>query len=303
MMAFYSSPVKRHYFFIMSGKVFAAVLIVLVVTAAACRRKTEMNKGETVARAYDKVLYKSNLEEITTGLASPSDSMTKVNAFIDQWLRQQVLLHKAETNLDEEKKDVEKQLEEYRKSLLIFNYEREYISQRLDTMVTQNEIEEFYSKHQDDFILKKNIIKADYLKLDRKSPKLEKVKAAFKSESERDIKFLEEYSVQYAIMHSFNDNEWMLFDDLLKEIPIKLYDEEQYLRNNRFVETQDSSYIYLVNIKGFKIKDNVSPLSFETDNIRNMILNQRKLKLIEEMENKIYNEAVKNGEAEIVTEN
>jgi hypothetical protein len=103
-------------------------------------------------------------------------------------------------------------------------------------------------------------------------------------------------------MHHAINNEDGCFDDF-PGIPIKLYDKEQYLRNNRFVETQDSSYIYLVNIKGFKIKDNVSPLSFETDNIRNLILNQRKLKLIEEMENKIYSEAVKNGEAEIVTKN
>lgn len=303
MMAFYSPGVKRHYFFRMMFRIIAAVFIVSVVTVASCKKKIEMNEGIVVAKAYDKVLYDKDLEEITEGSTSSSDSMTKVNAFIDQWLRQQVLLHKAEANLDEEKKDVEKQLEEYRKSLLIFNYEREYINQRLDTVVTENEIEEFYNKHQDDFILKKNIIKSDYLKLDRKSPKLEKVKAAFRSESARDRKFLEEYSVQYAIMHNLNSDEWMLFDDLLKEIPIKLYDEEQYLRNNRFVETQDSSYIYLVSIKGFKIKDNVSPLSFETDNIRNLILNQRKLKLIEEMENKIYNEAVKNGEAEIVTKN
>jgi hypothetical protein len=104
-------------------------------------------------------------------------------------------------------------------------------------------------------------------------------------------------------MNRLNNEEWVLFDDLLKEVPIKLYDEEQYLRNNRFVETQDSSYIYLVNIKGFKIKDNVSPLSFETDNIRNLILNQRKLTLIEEMENKIFNDAVKNGEVEVITKN
>jgi hypothetical protein len=225
----------------------------------------------------------------------------KVNSFIEQWLRQQVLLHKAETNLDEEKMDVEKQLEEYRKSLLIFNYEREYISQRLDTIVSNEEIEEFYNKHQDDFILKKNIIKVNFLKLDRKSPKLEKVKTWFKSETEREKKLLSEYAVQYAIKYSFNDNDWMLFDDLLKEVPIRMYDEEQYLRNNRFVETQDSSYIYLVNIKGFKIKDSVSPLGFETENIRSMILNQRKLKLVDEMEKNIYNEAMKNGDAEIVS--
>ncbi|MBK5286004.1 MAG: hypothetical protein JJE25_11440 [Bacteroidia bacterium] len=249
------------------------------------------------------MLYKSDLEEIIAGSALQSDSMIKVNAFIEQWLRQQVLLHKAVTNLDEEKKDVEKQLEEYRKSLLIFSYEREYISQRLDTNVSNEEIEKFYNNHQDDFILKKNIVKVNFLKLDRKSPKLDKVRTWFKSETERDKKLLSEYAVQYAIKYYFNDNDWMLFDDLLNEVPIRMYDKELYLRNNRLVETQDSSYIYLVNIKGFKIKDSVSPLNFETENIRSLILNRRKLKLVEEMETNIYNEAIKSGDAEIISKN
>jgi hypothetical protein len=279
------------------------VFIAVVFTLASCKKKAGPEKGEIVARAYDKVLYKSELEDITVGAASASDSMTKVTAFIDQWLRQQVLLHKAEANLDDEKKDVEKQLEEYRKSLLIFNYEREFISQRLDTSVSQEEIEKFYKEHQDDFVLKKNIVKVSFVKLDRKSPKIDKVRNWFRSESARDRKLLNEYVLQYAIKYSFNDSDWVQFDDLLSEIPIKLYDKEEYLLNNRFVETQDSSYIYLININGFKIKDSVSPLSFETDNIRNMILNQRKLHLIEEMENKIYNEAVKNGNAEAIQKN
>ena len=90
-----------------------------------------------------------------------------------------------------------------------------------------------------------------------------------------------------------------LFDDLLKEIPIKTYNKEQFLQNNRLVEVQDSAYIYFVNIKGFKIKDSVSPLSFEKDNIKNIILNKRKLELIDSMNKDIYDNALKNKNFEI----
>ena len=82
---------------------------------------------------------------------------------------------------------------------------------------------------------------------------------------------------------------------MLKEIPIKTYDKEQFLQNNRFIEIEDSVSLFLVNIKGFKIKDSLSPLSFEKDNIKNLILNQRKLRLIEEMEKKAYEDALKNN--------
>src|SRR5262249_29841562 len=149
------------------------------------------------------------------------DSIMKVNAFIEQWLRQQVLLYKAEQILDEEKKDVERQLEEYRKSLLIFNYEREYVNTHLDTLVSEKEIKEFYDSHQDDFILKSNIVKVNYLILDKKSPRLEKVKTWIRSDVEREKKQLHDYAFQYAVNSFFDDEAWLPFDDLLKRIPIK----------------------------------------------------------------------------------
>jgi hypothetical protein len=90
-----------------------------------------------------------------------------------------------------------------------------------------------------------------------------------------------------------------LFDDLLKESPIETYDKEQYLKNNRFIELTDSDYLYFVNIKGFKIKDSLSPLSFERENIRNIIRNKRKLTLIQDMQKEVYEEALNKGEIEV----
>jgi len=287
---------SNHIFFLLKN---VLIFITLLITAS-CSNTKPGAEEISVARAYDKLLTISDIGDIAKGAESEVDSMMKVNAFIEQWLRQQVLLYKAEQILDGEKKDVERQLEEYRKSLLIFNYEREYVSSHLDTSVSEKEIKEFYDSHQDDFILKENIIKVNYLILDKKTPRLEKVKTWFRSDGAREQKQLREYAFQYAVNFFFDNEAWLAFEELLKQIPIKTYDKEEYLRNNRFIEAQDSSYIYLVNIKGFRIKDSVSPLSFETENIRTMILNKRKLKLIEEMEKSIYNEALKKGDAEML---
>jgi hypothetical protein len=297
-MAFYFLKVKRHYFFM---RCYQIAILLLTLTFCGCSKTKRGTDEIPVARAYGKTLNMSDLADIVKSAGGGEDSVVKVNAYIEQWLRQQVLLHEAEQILDEEKKDVELQLEEYRKSLLIFNYEREYVNTHLDTSVSEQEIKEFYDSHQDDFILKDNIVKVNYLILDKKSPRMEKVRNWFRADGEREQKQLHEYAMQYAINSFFDNDAWLLFDELLKQIPIKTYDKEEYLRNNRFIEAQDSSYIYLVNIKGFKIKDNISPLSFETENIRTMILNKRKLKLVEEMEKNIYDEALKKGDADVLT--
>lgn len=275
------------------------ILLILQLSACSYFRRDNTEVKDAVARAYDYYLYPEDLQGLVPVGASREDSITIIKNYIDNWFRQKVVLRKAERNLDEEKKDVEKKLEEYRNSLLTYAYETELIKQKLDTVISEEEISNFYKNNQDNFELKDNIIKVIYLRLNKKSPKLNKVKDWYKSSAKKDRQLLEDYCHQYALNYFLDDNTWLLFDDLLKEIPIKTYDKEQFLQNNRIVEIEDSSTIYLVNIKGFMVKNSISPLSFERNNIRTIITNQRKLKLIEQMEKQAYEDAKKGNDVEV----
>ncbi len=261
--------------------------------------KKNADKKNAVARVYDMYLFPEDLSGIIPSGSSREDSISITKNFVDNWIKQKIVLHKAEENLDNEKKDVEKQLDEYRNSLITYAYEKALIEQKLDTVISQNEIEDFYSNNQNNFELKDNIIRVIYLKLNKKSPKIEKARQWFKSDNAKDRTLLTEYCHQYALNYFLDDNTWLLFDDLLKEIPIKTYDKEQFLQNNRNIEIEDSLNYYFVSIKGFKVKNSVSPLGFEENNIRTMIINQRKLKLIEEMEHQAFENAKKKNDFEV----
>lgn len=278
------------------------LLLAASLTGSACRyfRKGEDQPGkDALARAFSYYLYPEDLAGVVPKGASKQDSINITKSYIENWIRQRAVLNKAEENLDDDKKDVQKQLEEYRNSLITYAYEAELIRQKLDTAVSETEISDFYKKNQSNFELKDNIIKVIYLKLKKNSPKLARVRDLYKSENSKDRKQLEEYCHQYAVNYFLDDTTWLLFDDLLKEIPIKTYDKEQYLQNNRNIEIEDASNIYFVSIKGFMIKNSTSPLSFERNNIRTMIINERKLKLIEEMEKHAYEDAKKSGKVEV----
>ncbi len=275
------------------------ILLILQLTACSYFKRDTTEGKDAVARAYEYYLYPDDLQGLVPSGASREDSITIIKNYIDNWFRQKVVLRKAERNLDDEKKDVEKKLEEYRNSLLTYAYETELVRQKLDTVINEEEIAQFYKNNQDNFELKDNIIKVIYLRLNKKSPKLNKVKDWYKSNVKKDRQLLEDYCRQYALNYFLDDNTWLLFDDLLKEIPIKTYDKEQFLQNNRIVEIEDSSTIYLVNIKGFMVKNSISPLSFERNNIRTIITNQRKLKLIEQMEKQAYEDAKKGNDVEV----
>ncbi|MEW6467434.1 MAG: peptidyl-prolyl cis-trans isomerase [Bacteroidota bacterium] len=253
-----------------------------------------------IARVNDAFLYESDIADLVPPGTSAADSLEKVRVYIDNWIRETLILQKAEKNLGDQEKDVKKQLEDYRRSLITYAYEKALVYQKLDTLVTDREIELYYKEHQKDFELKDNIVKVTYVKVKRNAPKLDKVKQWYKSENEKDIAQLRSYCIQFAENYFIDNNSWLLFDDLLKEIPMKMYDKELFLQNNRFVETADSLNLYFVNIKGFMIRNSISPISFEKENIRSIILNKRKLQLISKMKEDVYQEAMRNKEFEII---
>jgi hypothetical protein len=251
-----------------------------------------------VARVNDAFLYQDELIGIIPEGSSPEDSALAARQFIENWMRETVVFQKAEKNIAD-MGEIETRIADYRRSLIIFAYEKALVSQNLDTNVTAEEIEKYYTENQESFELKDNIIKVTYVKVGKKAPDIQKLKQWYKSEKEQDKNSLASYCSQYA-ENFFLDDTWLLFDDLLKEIPIKLYDKESFLQNNRLIEVGDSSSYYFLNIRGFKIKNSISPLSFEEENIRQTILNKRKLELIDKIKNEIFTEAQQNKDLEIL---
>jgi hypothetical protein len=268
---------------------------------AACDSKTQEDKNRIpLVRVGSVFLYKDELQDLVPDGTPAADSAEMTKRYIDNWIKETLILIKAQENLGDIQKDIKKKLDDYKKSLITYAYEEELISQKLDTTVSPQEIDQYYNEHQPDFELKDNIVKVTYVRVKKNAPKLDKVKQWYKSENEKDITQLKSYCLQFAENYFIDNNSWLLFDDLLKEIPIKMYDKELFLQNNRYIELQDSVNNYLVNIKGFKIKNSISPLSFEKENIRSIIINKRKLQLIEKMKEDVYNEAIEKKKIEIL---
>ncbi len=196
-------------------------------------------------------------------------------------------------------KNVSKQIEDYKNSLIIYSYQQEYIRQKLDTNVSDSEIEDYYNKNKQDFELKNDIVRIIYVKTGKKSPNLDKLKNWINSNDPKDRDKLSKYCYQFAENFFLNDQAWLMFDDVLKEIPIQTYNQDIFLQNNKFVQIEDSADIYFLGIKGYIVKNSISPLSFERENIKKIILNGRKIRMIEDMKRDLYNQAVANGQIKI----
>lgn len=282
----------------------ARLLPLLLFLLVGCREQatqTETPSGAVVARVFDYKLYSSELRNVIPAGTPKEDSIRMAGSFINAWVREMLLVHKAEQNLNAEQKNVEQQLKDYRNSLIIYAYEKALVEQQLDTVVTDADIEKYYNEHPGDFALRDNIVKVIYVKVNKNAPNLPKLRNWLRSDKPQDRKELASYCSQFATNFYLDDESWLLFDDLLKEIPIATYNKELFLQNNRYIEVNDSSSIYLINFKGFMTRDSRSPLAFEKQNIKNILLNKRKRELIDRMRDDLYREATESEDIEIYT--
>ena len=264
-----------------------------------CKFLEKDNNEDALARVYDKYLYKEDIEDLLLKIVGEKDSSTIVANYIENWIQQELLLEKAELNLKEEEKDFQKLLEEYRKSLIIFAFQKEWVRQNLDTIVGDEEILAYYEQNQANFELKENILKMRYVKVPRNAPKLNKLEKMIQGDDEETKAELKEYCIQYSLEHSENDSAWVPLKNVKMMLPVNINDEETFLRNNKLVVKADSVNYYLLYIRDYKIKSSISPLSFEREKIRNIIINQRKLSLIGEMKSGLYQAAMEKGNVEI----
>jgi len=59
-----------------------------------------------------------------------------------------------------------------------------------------------------------------------------------------------------------DDQSWVYFDDILKEIPINTYNQEHYLNNNKYIQLDDADMVYFIKILIFKIRSTTSPFFY-----------------------------------------
>lgn len=259
---------------------------------SACRSGVESPAGaDVLARVYDKELTLDKVLPLIPENLSAADSTEFVKNFVDSWIRDMVIVYQAEQTLPEEARNVEARLENYRRSLLVYAYEHEFARQKLDTMVSDEEIEKHYNENQQEFTLADFIVKVLYVKLEKNQPGKEKVARWYKSTAQNDLIELEKYCAEHAVNYYNDPESWIYFSDLLKEIPIETDDRTEFLKNTKHLNFDDEEFSYYLTIYDYHLKDAVSPLSFEKENIKARILNTRTTGIVRKMRTDLLQEA------------
>lgn len=267
------------------------VFLVSLLLLAGCGKLFRQSERIIVAECYDKKLYADELEGLVPSSAGKLDSLTQVNAFIDSWVRRQLLVHQAEMNLPPSELDFTKQLEDYRTSLVIYAYETQLIEQYLDTVVSQEEISTYYEEHKENFQLRSTMVRVAYVILDADCKQEKDFKKLLSDRDTLDVARLDDLASQHAKSVSLDVDTWMRLDDFLTIVPIEIFNHESFLRKNRFVSFEKDGLVYMVRFEDYLLEQSVSPLELEEARIKNIILLKRQKELLERMHSGLYEQA------------
>ena len=272
-------------------RIISSFFVVLFVVFSSCQNKED----EVVARVYDHVLTMEDLRNMIPVFAQNRDSIIIKQQYIDAWIAQKVLLHESKKVLSRKEKKFDKEIEEYRQALMVYAYENKRVTELLNKDISDEEIKQYYEKHKSNFKLRQPIIKINYLKLPIKSPQIEGAKKLlFKSDrTEQELKKLRNLATNHAV-NSYLLNDWLLYDDILKEIPIGK--EKRSFDKNQTLEISDNSNVYLIKVLDFKISEGYSPINIERENIVKSILQQRRIEILQSLRESAVNKAKESGD-------
>jgi len=271
----------------------------VVLMLAGC---TYFNKNdEIVAKVGEKVLTLPQVQEIIPSGMSEEDSLLMAEDFIKKWVRNELLIDKAEENLEPVMKDVTRELLNYRNSLIIYRYKNELMRQKMDTVVSQEEIEQYYKDNKNNFKLNRNIIKGVYIKIIKGVFDNNIIRTYCENTTPPGLTELTDFCVQYAKSYGIYIESWIEFDVILNNIPMQTDSQEDYLSRNESIEFTDFDYYYYAFIKDYRLLNEIAPLDYVYQNIKSLILNKRKIEFLKKIEDDIYSDGVRNRKFIIYT--
>ena len=276
----------------------AALLAFVLSLAISCNfmqkvkdSASELFGDEVVAKVGDRKLYRSELDAYIPDGVSKEDSSALAMQFINTWATDLVFLDVAESELSKEEKDVTKELEEYRISLLKYRYEQLYVNSRLDTNITQTEIREYYETHPDKFILDSPLVKVRFMQIPEHSSSLDKIKKKMSSSKVDDVIEADSLAFKSALKYADRSEEWMDILVLCREFGT---DTQTLLASMRggFIQVPDGhGNLYVAYVVDMVREGKRAPLEHCTASVKDIILSARKHALVTGLERDLLMDA------------
>jgi len=282
----------------LSVKIILAALLIYLA-APGCKKNTPDKNEDPLARVYDKYLYTSDIRGLLHENTSPEDSARIVDEYIDNWIRRNLVLKVAEDNLQSSIEEINRQVEDSRQSLILYAYEKQWLKENLDTIVSADSVREYFDHNSADFVLKNDIYKLSYAVVPKNLKSADSINFWFSRGIEKFRYELERYCAANCSGFSFNSGIWLNEDDLFNLLPYDMYAGGKF-RTKGVVQWSDSANRYFVKVDDYYISGGIAPFEYSIESVKDIIINRRKMTLLKNTYQEIYSEGLKRNNAEIL---
>lgn len=279
------------------------MLLVWVFTACEIFKKTDP-PGNPIARVGSTFLYESDLQGIVSEEITGKDSIQFIENFIEEWTTEQVINAKAEKELSNRAPDFTEAIEKYRLTLLKNALEQKIITEKLDSIVSEQEIAEGYTQYKNYFRLDYPIFQLRLFAMESPNKKQKQLLSKLPNAKLSDLKELDDLGFQYALGYNLNDSTWIDLAQLYNLVPANLFPENKLKQKNNFLEATDSLGLeYYVWVKNYLPAGESPPFSYLKENIKGIILLNRKEAIISNYYRDLLQEAKQKKQIEIFHQN
>lgn len=275
-------------------------LLLLVFSISSCSYFSKEVKPHAVARVGEEYLDISELKGLVPAGTSKQDSIAIVKSFIDRWASQKLLYNAAQVNLSKDKQaEYADLIRQYEIDLYSGAYLEEVVKRSVDTVVTQAELAAYYNANKENFKTTGTLVRLRYIRLAKDHPKFNALKGKFLSGSKKDLKALNDMSIQFK-SYAFNDTTWVDMNQVYAKLPFITPDNrDKYISSSMSYQYPDSTDVYIVKVARVLEKNQVSPFEYIRPTLQQLIINNRKLELIKKFQKEITDDAIKNDKYEI----
>jgi len=271
--------------------------VIVVIGFSSCELFEPKDDREVIARVGDNYLYEEDVEDLKVEDDSAGTAVL-IQKYIDNWVKEQLLLKKALQNLSEEQVDFEAQLNNYKNSLLIYAYENLLVKQKLDTNISKTQLKAYYKNNEQNFKLKEQLIKGKLVQLLNSAPMQDSLNLWIFHEGDKYTRQLNEYCTQFTMNCHLDTSEWIPFSTIRNLLPLT-YQVEQIDINLGKNVLSDTMQTTVINVMNQRFPGQLAPLSYVSDQIKSIIRNKRKLQLLSKAREEIYEEATLKKQYEI----
>jgi hypothetical protein len=283
----------------MPQPILLSLLCMLLSGCALSSTDGEEESREIIAEVYQRKLYLDELLYMLHEHATPEDSVLLINAYTQRWVRDQIMLHKAEQSIPTDL-NVEKLVQDYRASLVLDNYERMLIETMLDSAIRERELIDFYEANKEQYLLENPIARFHFLKMPRKGPQIERVFTWWNNRNQSNIKRLRRYAREHNLPHVLEDSLWMPLEDIVA-MATPSVTSVRTLTPGKEIRYQDADYHYLLEVIEVKSTLEVAPLSYIRDQAVRAILHRRKFLLLDQVKDSLYEKEIRSPSVKVYT--